>query len=101
MAVHPIEERYGTTEMRAVWSEKYRFACVVAAEVALAKAEAAHGMIPAEAAAGIGRARTGSIPGTGKGNRTRDQPRHDGDRESHLGSVRGFRAMGPLWRNKQ
>ena len=53
MAVHPIEERYGTTEMRAVWSEKYRFACVVAAEVALAKAEAAHGMIPAEAAAGI------------------------------------------------
>jgi adenylosuccinate lyase len=53
MAVHPIEERYGTTEMRAVWSEKYRFACVVAAEVALAKAEAAHGMIPPEAAAGI------------------------------------------------
>jgi adenylosuccinate lyase len=39
--------------MRAVWSEKYRFACVVAAEVALAKAEAAHGMIPAEAEAGI------------------------------------------------
>src|SRR5512137_1477011 len=53
MAVHPIEERYGTTEMRAVWSEKYRFACVVAAEVALAKSEAAHGMIPSEAAAGI------------------------------------------------
>jgi len=53
MAVHTIEERYGTTEMRAVWSEKYRFACVVAAEVALAKAEAAHGMIPPEAAAGI------------------------------------------------
>ena len=53
MAVHPIDERYGTTEMRAVGSEKYRFACVVAAEVALAKAEAAHGMIPPEAAAGI------------------------------------------------
>jgi len=53
MAVHPIEERYGTTEMRAVWSEKYRFACVVAAEVALVKAEATHGMIPSEAAAGI------------------------------------------------
>jgi adenylosuccinate lyase len=47
MAVHPIEERYGTAEMRAVWSEKNRFACVVAAEVALAKAEAIHGMIPA------------------------------------------------------
>jgi hypothetical protein len=37
MAVHPIEERYGTTEMRAVWSEKYRFACVVAAEVVIEK----------------------------------------------------------------
>jgi hypothetical protein len=37
MAVHPIEERYGTTEMRAVWSEKYRFACVVATEGAIKK----------------------------------------------------------------
>ena len=35
------------------WSEKYRFACVVAADGALAKAEAAHGMILPEAAAGI------------------------------------------------
>ena len=55
MAVHPIEERYGTPEMRAVWSEKTRFACVVAVEVALAKAEASHGMIPAAAAAEIDR----------------------------------------------
>jgi adenylosuccinate lyase len=46
MAVHPIEERYGTAEMRAVWSEKNRFSCVVAAEVALARAEATHKMIP-------------------------------------------------------
>jgi adenylosuccinate lyase len=53
MAVHPIEERYGTPAMRAVWSEKNRFACIVAVEVALAKAEAAHGMIPAAAATGI------------------------------------------------
>jgi adenylosuccinate lyase len=53
MAVHPIEERYGTKEMRAVWSEKNRFSCVVSAEVALAKAEAHHGMIPAEAAVEI------------------------------------------------
>jgi adenylosuccinate lyase len=50
MAVHPIEERYGTAEMRAVWSEKNRFSCIVSAEVALAKAEARHGMIPAAAA---------------------------------------------------
>jgi adenylosuccinate lyase len=40
MAVHPIEERYGTKEMRAVWSEKNRFSCIVRAEVALARAEA-------------------------------------------------------------
>ncbi len=50
MAVHPIEERYGTKEMRAVWSEKNRFSCIVSAEVALAKAEAHNGMIPAAAA---------------------------------------------------
>jgi adenylosuccinate lyase len=36
--------------MRAVWSERNRFACIVAAEVALAKAEAAHGVIPEAAA---------------------------------------------------
>src|SRR5208337_3076526 len=53
MAVHPIEERYGTTEMRAVWSERNRFSCIVRAEVALAKAEAAHGLIPAAAAVEI------------------------------------------------
>ncbi|MDO9324330.1 MAG: adenylosuccinate lyase, partial [Methanoregula sp.] len=53
MAVHPIEERYGTKEMRAVWSEKNRFSCVVKAEVALAKAEAHHGMIPAASAVEI------------------------------------------------
>jgi len=31
MAVHSLDERYGTTEMRAIGSEKYRFAGVVAA----------------------------------------------------------------------
>lgn len=46
MPVHPIEERYGTDQMRAVWSEQNRFSCIVAAEAALARAEAAHGMIP-------------------------------------------------------
>ena len=53
MAVHPIEYRYGTAEMRAVWSEENRFSCVVATEVALARAEAKYGMIPADAAASI------------------------------------------------
>jgi adenylosuccinate lyase len=53
MPVHPIEERYGTAQMRSVWSEQNRFACIIAAEVALAQAEAAHGMIPADAARAI------------------------------------------------
>jgi adenylosuccinate lyase len=53
MAVHPIEERYGTPEMRAVWSKPNRFSCIVAAEVALAKAQAMHGLIPAPAADAI------------------------------------------------
>jgi adenylosuccinate lyase len=39
--------------MRAVWSEENRFSCVVATEVALARAEAKYGMIPADAAASI------------------------------------------------
>ncbi|MEN6516682.1 MAG: adenylosuccinate lyase [Methanospirillum sp.] len=53
MAIHPIEFRYGTPEMRAVWGEERRFAAIVAAEVALARAEADVGMIPAEAAEAI------------------------------------------------
>jgi hypothetical protein len=53
MAVHPIEERYGTKEMRAVWSEQNRFSCIVKAEIALAKAEAVCGMIPPTAACEI------------------------------------------------
>ena len=46
MAVHPIEYRYGTPEMRHIWSEDNRFTCIISAEIALASAEAAHGMIP-------------------------------------------------------
>ena len=36
MAIHPIDYRYGTPEMRAVWSEENRFRAIVMAEVALA-----------------------------------------------------------------
>jgi adenylosuccinate lyase len=55
MAIHPIDYRYGTPEMREIWDEEHRFRCIVRAEVALAQAEAQHGMIPADAAAGIAR----------------------------------------------
>ncbi|NYT17525.1 MAG: adenylosuccinate lyase [Methanomicrobiales archaeon] len=50
MAIHPIEYRYGTPEMRAVWSEENRFACIVRAEVALARAGSEFGLVPPVAA---------------------------------------------------
>ena len=37
-------------EMRAVWSEQNRFSCIISTEIALAQAEAVHGMIPQVAA---------------------------------------------------
>jgi len=54
MAIHPIEYRYGTPEMRAVWSEENRFACIVRAEVALARAGSEFGLVPPVAADIIG-----------------------------------------------
>ena len=72
MAVHPIEERYGTAEMRAVWSEQNRFSCIVRAEVALAKAEAVCGMIPPTAALEIEAKAPDRIARAGKG---RSRPR--------------------------
>lgn len=53
MAIHPIEFRYGTPEMKSVWTEEHRFLRIIDAEVALAKAEAACGMIPGDAATEI------------------------------------------------
>lgn len=53
MAIHPIDFRYGTPDMRAVWSEENRFAAIVTSEIALAKAQAKHGMIPPEASGEI------------------------------------------------
>ncbi|MBN1194709.1 MAG: adenylosuccinate lyase [Methanomicrobiaceae archaeon] len=54
MAIHPIDFRYGTPEMRAVWDEENRFACIVTAEAALAYSEGVHGLIPDDAAREIG-----------------------------------------------
>ena len=53
MPVHPIESRYGTPEMRAVWSEDNRYRCILSAEVALARAGARHGLLPPKAAEAI------------------------------------------------
>ena len=50
MAIHPIEFRYGTAEMKHVWSQENRLARIMQIEAALAKAEADVGLIPREAA---------------------------------------------------
>ncbi len=55
MAIHPIDYRYGTPEMRAVWAEENRFACIVRAEAALARAGAEFGLVPPVAADLIGK----------------------------------------------
>ena len=45
--------RYTRLEMGAVWSDEARFAAMLRVEIAVAKAQAARGMIPAEALAAI------------------------------------------------
>ncbi len=46
--------------MRKIWSEEHRFACIVAAEVALAHAEAIQGLLPRESAEEIARCAPGA-----------------------------------------
>jgi len=46
MAVHPIDYRYGTDEMRGVWSEENKLRRMLDVEVALARAEEATGDVP-------------------------------------------------------
>ena len=53
MPIHPIEFRYGTKEMKEVWSQERRLQNLVETEIALSKAEADIGMIPKEAAVEI------------------------------------------------
>ena len=53
MAIHPIDFRYGTPEMRAVFSEENRFLSIVQAEIALARAGADFDLIPPVAAGQI------------------------------------------------
>ena len=50
MAIHPIEFRYGTPEMKAVWEQESKLQNMLKVEAALAKAEGEIGLIPKEAA---------------------------------------------------
>ncbi len=53
MAIHPIEYRYGTEEMRNIWETDNKLQKMLEVEAALAEAEALLGMIPKDAAAEI------------------------------------------------
>jgi len=50
MAIHPIEFRYGTPEMRNVWEAENKLQKMLDVEAALAKAEAELNLVPEEAA---------------------------------------------------
>jgi adenylosuccinate lyase len=50
LPIHPIEERYGSPEMRVIFEAESRYQRMLDVEAALAKALAKHGLIPADAA---------------------------------------------------
>src|SRR5450759_1073439 len=50
MVIHPIDYRYGTAEMKHVWSQENRLTRLLQTEEALARAEADMGLMPADAA---------------------------------------------------
>ncbi|AAB86011.1 adenylosuccinate lyase [Methanothermobacter thermautotrophicus str. Delta H] len=53
MAIHPVEFRYGTPEMRVIWEAENKLQKMLDVEAALAQAEGELGIIPAEAASEI------------------------------------------------
>lgn len=55
MAIHPIEFRYGTEEMRKVWDNKNKLQKMLEVEAALAEAEASLKLIPGDVAVEIKR----------------------------------------------
>lgn len=56
MPIHPIDYRYGTPEMKAIWEEDYRIRMLFRVEAALARAEEEVGLVPKGAADAIARA---------------------------------------------
>ena len=50
MAIHPIEFRYGTPEMKKIWEEENKLQKMLDVESALAQAEGKLGIIPQEVA---------------------------------------------------
>ena len=65
VAIHPIDYRYGTAEMKHVWSQENRLTKILQTEAALARAEADMGLIPADAAEIISESIASVTAGTG------------------------------------
>jgi len=62
MPIHPIEFRYGSPEMKDLWSEEYRFRCLFLVEAALSRAQEELDLIPKGAADDIERAARRASP---------------------------------------
>jgi adenylosuccinate lyase len=75
MSIHPIEFRYGTKEMKAIWEEDFRLRCLFRVEAALSKAEEELGMIPKGAAEEIAAAAEATRPERAK--QIEDEIGHD------------------------
>jgi adenylosuccinate lyase len=75
MSIHPIEFRYGTKEMKAIWEEDFRLRCLFRVEAALSLAEEELGMIPQGAAAEISAAAESTSPERAK--QIEDEIGHD------------------------
>jgi adenylosuccinate lyase len=75
MAIHPIDFRYGTPEMRRIWEEDFRFKSLFKVEAALARAEEEIGLIPEGAAADIDEAAKAASPARAK--QIEDEIGHD------------------------
>jgi len=73
MAIHPIEFRYGTPEMKAVWTEEAKLQKLLKVEAALAKAEAELGLISKSDAETIASCMDKVKGGEGQADRGRDK----------------------------
>jgi len=75
MAIHPIDFRYGTPEMRRIWEESFRLKSLFKVEAALARAEEEIGLIPEGAANDIDEAAKAASPARAK--QIEDEIGHD------------------------
>jgi len=77
VTVCPLDYRYGTREMREIFSEEGKLRRMLAVEAALAEAQASLGMVPAEAAAAISQAATSGRVTAQRVAEIEEETRHD------------------------